>query len=39
MESLIRRGEKHILGESTLTCGDDMEECGDLPDAGENISS
>ena len=35
----MRRGEKHILGESTLTCGDDMEECGDRPDAGEKTSS
>jgi hypothetical protein len=39
MESLILRGEKHILGESTETCGEDMEECGDLPEAGEKMSS
>ena len=37
--SLIRSGEKQILGESMLTCGEDMEECGDRPDAGLNMSS
>ena len=38
IESLIRKGEKHILGESTLTWGEDMDEWGDRPLAGENVS-
>ena len=38
IESFIRNGEKHILGESTLTWGEDIEECGDLPLAGEKVS-
>ena len=39
MESLILSGEKQILGESTLTCGDESDECGDLPLAGVKTSS
>ncbi len=34
----MRSGEKHILGESTLTCGEEREECGDRPEAGEKMS-
>jgi hypothetical protein len=36
---LILRGLKQIRGESTLTCGEDMEEWGDRPEAGEKMSS
>ena len=38
MESLIRSGEKHMRGESTLTWGDESEECGDLPLTGDENS-
>lgn len=34
----MRSGEKQMRGESTLTCGEDMDECGDRPLAGEKIS-
>jgi hypothetical protein len=39
MESLMRRGEKQILGESTLTWGEEREEWGDRPLAGVKTSS
>ena len=38
MESLIRSGEKQMRGESTLTWGEDSEECGERPLIGEKSS-
>ena len=31
----MRSGEKQMRGESALTWGDESEECGDLPLAGD----